>query len=70
MDKLAILIPAYNESQTIVKVVNDVLKVTENIPGSVVYVYDNNSKDNTAELAASAGAVVRHEYAQGKGACY
>ena len=68
MDKLAILIPAYNESQTIVKVVNDVLKVTENIPGSVVYVYDNNSKDNTAELAASAGAVVRHEYAQGKGA--
>lgn len=68
MDKLAILIPAYNESQTIVKVVNDVLKITENIPGSVVYVYDNNSKDNTAELAASAGAVVRHEYAQGKGA--
>ncbi|GAP02335.1 glycosyltransferase [Fructobacillus pseudoficulneus] len=68
MDKLAILIPAYNEAQTIEKVVKDVQGVIENIPGSVVYVYDNNSKDNTAELAKKVGAVVRHEYAQGKGA--
>ena len=68
MDKLAVLIPAYNESQTIAKVVTDVKAATANIPGTVVYVYDNNSKDNTVELAEQAGAVVRHEYAQGKGA--
>lgn len=68
MNKLAVLIPAYNEAQTIEKVVKDVLNVTQNIEGTVVYVYDNNSKDNTAELATNAGAVVRHEYAQGKGA--
>lgn len=68
MDKLAVLIPAYNESQTIAKVVTDVKAATVNIPGTVVYVYDNNSKDNTVELAEQAGAVVRHEYAQGKGA--
>ncbi|MBS9335789.1 glycosyltransferase family 2 protein [Fructobacillus papyrifericola] len=68
MDKLAILIPAYNEEQTIEKVVKDVKEVVSAIPGSVIYVYDNNSKDNTVALAQKAGAVVRHEYAQGKGA--
>ncbi|GAK31196.1 glycosyltransferase [Weissella oryzae SG25] len=68
MDKLAVLIPAYNEEQTIEKVVKDVLSATENISGTVVYVYDNNSKDKTSELALAVGAVVRHEYAQGKGA--
>ncbi|MBS9334888.1 glycosyltransferase family 2 protein [Fructobacillus sp. M1-13] len=68
MDKLAILIPAYNEALTISKVVNDVKNVIREIPDSVIYVYDNNSKDNTSELAEKAGAVVRHEYAQGKGA--
>lgn len=68
MDKLAVLIPAFNESQTITKVVRDVIEITKDITGTVVYVYDNNSQDNTAELAAEAGAVVRHEYAQGKGA--
>ena len=68
MDKLAVLIPAYNESQTITKVVRDVIEITKDITGTVVYVYDNNSQDNTAELAVEAGAVVRHEYAQGKGA--
>lgn len=68
MDKLAILIPAYNEEVTIEKVVKDVLKVTKKIPGTSVYVYDNNSSDKTVELAKKAGAIVRHEYAQGKGA--
>lgn len=68
MDKLAILIPAYNEEVTISKVVTDVKNTIKDIPGSVIYVYDNNSKDKTAELAKEAGAVVRHEYAQGKGA--
>ncbi|MDR3191126.1 MAG: glycosyltransferase family 2 protein [Lactobacillaceae bacterium] len=68
MDKLAVLIPAYNEAQTIVKVVEDVKNATLNIPETVIYVYDNNSKDDTATLAQGAGAVVRHEFAQGKGA--
>ncbi len=64
MDKIAVLIPCYNESKTIVKVVEDFKRV---IPESVIYVYDNNSTDGTAELAEKAGAVVRHEYQQGKG---
>lgn len=64
MDKIAILIPCYNEGETIEKVVMDWRK---ELPEAVVYVYDNNSTDNTAELAAAAGAVVRHEYQQGKG---
>lgn len=64
MDKCAVLIPCYNEEKTIEKVVNDWRR---EIPEAVVYVYDNNSTDRTAELAARAGAVVRHEYAQGKG---
>jgi glycosyltransferase involved in cell wall biosynthesis len=64
MDKIAVLIPCYNEEQTIAKVVRDVRNA---LPEAVVYVYDNNSKDRTAELAAASGAVVRHEYRQGKG---
>lgn len=65
MDKVAILIPCYNEAATIKKVVEDYKKV---IPkGGVIYVYDNNSSDDTAKIAAEAGAVVRHEYQQGKG---
>ena len=64
MDKIAVLIPCYNESKTVEKVVSDWKK---ELPEATVYVYDNNSKDNTAELAKKAGAVVRHEYQQGKG---
>lgn len=64
MDRIAVLIPCYNEEKTITKVVSDVKKY---LPDAVTYVYDNNSTDRTAELAAAAGAVVRHEYAQGKG---
>ena len=65
MDKVAVLIPCYNESKTIAKVVADFQAVLP--AGSVIYVYDNNSTDGTAELAEAAGAVVRHEYQQGKG---
>ena len=64
MDKIAVLIPCFNEAQTISKVVAEFKKV---LPEAVVYVYDNNSTDNTAELAKAAGAVVRREYRQGKG---
>ena len=64
MDKIAVLIPCYNESATIEKVVKDFRRA---LPEAKIYVYDNNSKDGTAELAAGAGAIVRHEYAQGKG---
>ncbi len=64
MDKIAVLIPCYNESKTIEKVVTDFKRV---LPEAVVYVYDNNSTDNTAEIAEKAGAVVRSEYVQGKG---
>ena len=64
MDRVAVLIPCYNEEQTIAKVVADVRKV---LPDAVVYVYDNNSTDRTVELAKTAGAVVRYEYKQGKG---
>lgn len=65
MDKVAVLIPCYNEAQTIEKVVRDFLAVLPE--NSRVYVYDNNSTDGTAELAEKAGAVIRHEYRQGKG---
>ena len=65
MDKVAVLIPCYNESKTIAKVVADFQAVLPE--GSAIYVYDNNSTDGTAELALAAGAVVRHEYQQGKG---
>ena len=64
MDKIAVLIPCYNESRTIQKVVEDFKKV---LPEAVVYVYDNNSTDGTDEIARRAGAVVRYEYKQGKG---
>ena len=64
MDKIAVLIPCYNEEQTIGKVVRD---VHEALPEAVVYVYDNNSKDRTVEVASEAGAIIRHEYKQGKG---
>lgn len=64
MDKIAVLIPCYNEEQTITKVVRDVKAV---LPEAVVYVYDNNSTDRTAELARNAGAVIGYEYRQGKG---
>ena len=64
MDRIAVLIPCYNESQTITKVVTDFRKT---LPEAVIYVYDNNSTDGTDELARKAGAVVRYEYQQGKG---
>ncbi|MBO4862769.1 MAG: glycosyltransferase [Eubacterium sp.] len=64
MDKIAVLIPCYNESKTIEKVVTDFKKV---LPEAVIYVYDNNSTDGTDEIAKKAGAVVRYEYQQGKG---
>lgn len=64
MDKIAVLIPCYNEEKTIEKVIKD---AKEALPEAVIYVYDNNSKDRTAQLAARAGAVVRYEYMQGKG---
>lgn len=62
--KIAVLIPCYNEALTVEKVVTDFRR---ELPDATIYVYDNNSKDNTAELAEKAGAVVRHEYRQGKG---
>lgn len=64
MDKIAVLIPCYNEEKTVEKVVRDARKV---LPDAVIYVYNNNSSDRTAELAEKAGAVVRNEYMQGKG---
>ncbi len=64
MDKIAVLIPCYNEGKTIEKVVKD---YKEALPEAVIYVYDNNSTDGTDELARNAGAVVRYEYQQGKG---
>lgn len=64
MDKIAVLIPCYNEEKTITKVINDTKKA---LPEAVIYVYNNNSSDKTEELARQAGAVVRNEYKQGKG---
>ena len=58
MDKIAVLIPCYNESKTIEKVVKD---YQEALPEATIYVYDNNSKDHTDEIARRAGAVVRYE---------
>ena len=63
-DRIAVLIPCYNESKTIEKVVADFRRV---LPEAVIYVYDNNSTDGTAEIAEKAGAVVRRERMQGKG---
>lgn len=64
MDKIAVLIPCFNESVTIKKVIQDWKK---ELPEAVIYVYDNNSTDKTDEIAREAGAVVRYEYRQGKG---
>ena len=64
MDKIAVLIPCYNEAQTIGKVVQDFRAA---LPEAAVYVYDNNSTDDTAAIAQKAGAIVRHECRQGKG---
>ena len=64
MDRIAVLIPCYNEEKTIEKVVTDAKRV---LPEAVVYVYDNNSTDKTAEIALKAGAIVRQEPRQGKG---
>ena len=64
MDKIAVLVPCYNKEQTIEKVITD---WKEQLPEAVIYVYDNNSRDNTVAIAKRAGAVVRHEYMQGKG---
>lgn len=63
-DKIAVLIPCYNEALTIGKVVSDWKK---ELPEATIYVYDNDSSDNTAEIAEKEGAVVRHEYTRGKG---
>ena len=64
MEKTVILIPCYNEGSTIGKVVRDFRNA---LPEAVIYVYDNNSTDGTAEIAEQDGAVVRYEYQQGKG---
>lgn len=64
MDKIAVLIPCYNESKTINKVVKDFKR---ELPEATIYVYDNNSNDGTDEIARKAGAVVRYERKQGKG---
>lgn len=63
-DKVAVLIPCYNEAVTIGKVVDDFKRV---LPDADIYVYDNNSKDNTAAIAEDHGAIVRTEPRQGKG---
>ncbi len=64
MHKIAVLIPCYNEEQTIKNVVESFQR---ELPEAVIYVYNNNSTDQTAEIAKEAGAIVRHEYQQGKG---
>lgn len=64
MDKIAVLIPCYNEEKTIAKVIQDARNA---LPEAVIYIYDNNSTDRTAEIAKAHGAVVRCEYMQGKG---
>lgn len=64
MDKIAVLIPCYNEELTIGKVIED---VKEKLPEAVIYVYDNNSTDNTYDVAKQMGAIARRETLQGKG---
>lgn len=64
MSEIAVLIPCYNESVTIKKVIEDYKKA---LPEATIYVYDNNSTDGTDEIARAAGAIVRYEYRQGKG---
>ena len=64
MDKIAVLIPCYNEAKTVEKVIKDFKR---ELPEATIYVYDNNSKDGTDEIARKAGAIVRYERKQGKG---
>ncbi len=64
MDKIAVLIPCYNEAKTVKKVVEDFKR---ELPEATIYVYDNNSKDGTDKIAKEAGAIVRYETRQGKG---
>ena len=63
-NRIAVLIPCYNEEMTVAKVVSDFKKY---LPEAVIYVYDNNSTDRTASLAKKAGAIVHSEPNQGKG---
>ena len=63
-NKIAVIIPCYNEEQAIEKVIKDFHKV---LPEAEIYVYDNNSTDKTAQIACKAGAIVRQEPLQGKG---
>ena len=63
-DKIAVLIPCYNESKSVGKVVQDMKAA---LPEATIYVYDNNSTDGTDQIARKAGAVVRYEHQQGKG---
>lgn len=64
MNKIAVLIPCYNEALTVAKVIADYKSA---LPNADIYVYDNNSIDDTAAIAESNGAIVKHEYRQGKG---
>lgn len=64
MDKIAVLIPCYNEELTVAKVIKDFKK---ELPTATIYVYDNNSSDNTSKIALEEGAIVKKEYRQGKG---
>ena len=64
MDRIAVLIPCYNEAKTIKKVIDD---FKNELPEAMIYVYDNNSIDGTDIIAKDAGAVVRYERKQGKG---
>lgn len=63
-NKIAVLIPCYNESKTIEKVIKDYKKA---LPEADIYVYDNNSTDGSDKIAKKAGAIVKYEYRQGKG---
>jgi glycosyltransferase involved in cell wall biosynthesis len=62
--KIAVLIPCYNEELTIAKAIND---FKQELPSAKIYVYDNNSSDNTSKIALENGAIVKKEYRQGKG---
>lgn len=64
MDKIAVLIPCFNEAKTIAKVIDDYRRA---LPEATIYVYDNNSTDGTSEIAHTHGAIVRREIRQGKG---